>query len=237
MRAALLLGLLFPAIFAVAYDNRTSARVVSSAESALVQNYTKTLGKEWLKDFFNIDVDAFDLALQQFGNEYARLGFKPEFTLDSQDAVSQQPGSVSGIAPVPGRHPGINEFRLGLIQVGDIRQLAYDSRNVPFSLKMDTDRLIGGEWMKLETSFLLPLSWKGELAARASLPLPVLDISGIGTNWKLSSIYSNRMGISSVDAGLGTRWMGDWDLGFDSRIRFGQGIYETSQWLKLGRIF
>jgi hypothetical protein len=212
------------------------SRLVTAEESAQVQDYTTALSKDWLKKFFRIDVDVFELALRQFEFGYASLGVTPELNFgtgpQAGPTAKAETGSLLGSAP----HRAYG-FRLKLQQIGDIRHLAYDSRDVPFALKMDADRFFGGDGSKLQTSFSLPLTWKGEISARASLPLSGLDASGFGSNWRLSSIYSNRLGVSSVDTGLGTRWMGDWDIDFDSRVRFGQGIHETSQWLRFGRTF
>lgn len=226
-----------PSLFARPFQENPAGNtsgVVTSQESAAVRDYGNTLSKEWLKKIFSIDVDAFDLALQNL--KIGDVDFK---SLDSKTKF----GSMAVSQSQPGQALETTEkkraygFMLKVTRIGDIRQWAYDSRDIPFALRMDTDRLIGGAGMKMETSLSVPMSGKGGLEASASLPLGVLDASGFGTSWKLSSIYASQLGISSVDTGLGTRWMGDWDLGFDSRIRFGTGTYETSQWLKLGRTF
>jgi hypothetical protein len=200
----------------------TPTRPLNHQESSQLQDYTRTLSKDWLKELFDLDVDAIGISMQRRAEAATQFGGSG--------------ASVSGTAS-----PGY-AFSMHLEQVDDLRRLAYDPRDIPFALKLQADNFFG----PLQTSALLPLSWKDELWAKASVPLPelglplispLLNTAGFGSRWSLNSIYANRLGVNSVEAGLGTRWMGDWDFGLDSKVSFGQGERETSSWMKLGKTF
>ena len=65
----------------------------------------------------------------------------------------------------------------------------------------------------------------------------LLDWGGFNKAWDFKSSYANRLGVSSVQTGLGTQWMKIWSLNYEFRVRYGQDIYEETQWLRLGTSF
>ncbi|MES2201014.1 MAG: hypothetical protein V4498_02055 [candidate division FCPU426 bacterium] len=230
MLKVLLISVLTPcSLWAAPQDMmETPARPVSSGQISQVQEYTRSLSKEWLKELFHVDLDKLGLTLQSKARPYSQVKL--------------------GEAPAPDSPLGAAGYvvKLQFEQYDDIRRLAADLRDIPFALKMETDGALGPRRLHIKTTLYLPLSWKDELRAGASIPLPrlgrpfsssSLDTSRMLSGWKLTSAYTNRLGVSSLETGLETRLQKTWNLDLDYRVRFGQGIDEYSQWLRIGTVF
>lgn len=234
---ALLLCAWAARLFSVDAEDANS-RPASSAEVSQIQEYTRALSKEWLKDYVDIDVDAIGMRMRHL--LWRRMSPPGQ---GGQALTERGPGGESRVAG-----PGAELFAmdLQLEQYDDLRRLQADLRDIPFAIRFDADSAFFGEKVRLKTSLFLPLSWKDELRAEARMPLPslapkwvesMLNLGGFEKGWDLKSSYGNRLGVSSVQTGLGTQWLNLWTLNYEFRVRFGQDNYEESQWIRLGRDF
>jgi hypothetical protein len=211
-----------------------------SRESDEVQDYTRAVGKAWLKSALNIDVDDLTWRLKQ------------SVTMDKREASGEDGGAageaLAAAAAASADLPNavLYNMNLSFEEYDDLRRLQSDFRDIPFALKMSADAGLIHEKIRVHTTFFVPLSWKDEMHAEASMPLPalaplwvgsLLDAGGFDSGWDLKSSYGNRLGVSSVETGLGTQWMKIWSLNYEYRVRFGQDTNEESHWLKLGTSF
>ncbi len=230
MVPALLLALVLSTRLDAASEDalEPSSHPAGSREMSQIQEYTRTLSKEWLKDLFHLDLDAIGGSVQRRANPYSRMDLG---------------GVAAGASPLGGANYAVH-FRLE--QYDDIRRLVSDRRDIPFALRLEVQTSVGAGLPPISTSLYLPMSWKDELRAGASIPLPqlglpfgasTLDTDRFLSGWKLTSAYTNRLGVSSVETGLGAQWKKNWNVDLDYHIRFGQGIDEYSQWLRVGRAF
>ena len=218
--------------------NESASRPANAGEVSAVQNYGRNLGKGWIKDVFKIDVDTFGIKLGRKLQSAAGFGENGEQT-------------VPGTAPYKAGDPRggaleLYQLDLRIDQVGDLRRLSYDRRDIPFALKFHADGSLLASWLKLRTDVFIPFSWKDELRAEALIPLPDIGINplrpmeellGITPKWDLHSAYTNQLGASSLEAGLGSQWLKTWNLNLLYQVRFGQGQDEKTEWLKLGKSF
>ncbi len=221
----------------------STSRGVGGSDSMALQQYSLGVGKELIKEYLNLDVDAWALSWERRGEALARdVLYVPAGTTLGQEPSQMPGGAVAGSAmSAQTPHPRGLDLRLDL--TGDILRIK-DPRDLPVALRVSSRRRWMG--MPLETRLSIPFSWKESVEAGARVPLPqlnalpwerFLESFGLQPTWDLSSGYSNRLGVNQFETGLGTRWMENWRFDYDYRTRSGQGDFEASHWLKLGREF
>jgi hypothetical protein len=217
------------------------SRAADSQDIAKIQDYTRTLSKEWLKEYFALDLDALSWRMQRRAQEW----------INPRSGASLAPGSI-GVRGDPGAAAGeaaapvLYSMDLRIEQYDDLKRLQADVRDIPFAVKFSAEGSLFDQKLRMKTNVFLPLSWKDELRVEASVPLEapavpifggLLESAGFSQNWDLKSTYSNRLGVSALQTGIGTQWLGLWTLDYEFRMRFGQEVGDNSQWLRLGRTF
>lgn len=205
----------------------SETRPVGGAEMEELRRYGQALGKDLLRQGLGLDLDALTLRWDR------DLGFRT----GADTARAGEGRGGEGEAPTP-----LSDLRrrlsLRLEQSDDLLRLQQDLRDIPFGLSVD-GQLPLLDSRVLETRLWLPFSWRDEFRARASLPL--LPGTGGVMGLTLRSDYRNHLGMSSVEAGLGTllrpEGLGLWAVDYDFQQRFGQGTHEAIHWLKFSRSF
>lgn len=245
MRRGLLVALTLAASAHASLDAPLASptRSVGGAENMAIQQYSLGLGKELVKEYLDLDVDAWALSWERQSEAFARQVLDvPAGEAFSQDSRQMPGGAVPSSALAQGApHPRGLDIRLDM--TGDLLR-ARNLRELPMALRISGRQSWLG--LPLQTRISVPLSWNDSLVAGAKAPMPQLDVLpwerlleafGLENNWDLSSQYSNRLGVNQFETGLGTRWREDWRFDYDYRTRSGQGDFEASHWLKLGREF
>jgi hypothetical protein len=206
----------------------SSSREASGEEMSEIRGYSDRLGRELLKENLGLDLDALQVELDP-----GRVLFGRSSSGASSHANDALPGLSQGPAP------GLTGYlRLRLEQGDDLRRLQAGLREIPFGLSVSGQLPLLANLAVLETSFWVPFSWREEFRAQASLPL----LDGLqGRKLILRSDFRNQLGLSKVDAGLGTDVASDsfglWDVDYDFQRNFGQGEDEAIHWLKFSRHF
>jgi hypothetical protein len=217
-------------------DVGPTSHAPTSQENSQIQDYTRTLSKDWLKQYLDIDIDA--------------IGQRMRTTLwqnqNPTAAATLGDGSGGGAASSGSSLVTLHALDVALEPNGDVRRLQSELGDIPFAVRLNADSGFFGEALRVKTSIYVPLSPRDQMRAEARLPLPsltpewmgsLLNWGGFDSPWDFKSSYSNQMGVSSVQTGLGTQWMKLWTLNYELKYRFGQDNYEESQWLRLGRSF
>jgi hypothetical protein len=228
-----------------AEDSATRAPTGEDLEK--IHEYSDQVGKGLLRQELGLDLDSLRLKLDTNGLrlEDIRPRVRATPVADGSPLPSQAPG------PALLRDSGVRqEFSLALDQSGDLLRLRNDVRDIPFGVKVRgqlplLDRITG-----LSTELWVPFSWRDELKAEASLPLPHLKLGvvdefltglGLADHYALRSEFTNRLGVNQLGAGVGTQWssrlLGVMDLNYDYSQRSGQGLEETVHYLKLRKDF
>lgn len=205
---------------------RSPSRDVQGQDMDALRGYSDRLGKGLLRDYLGLDLDA--LALQW---DPSNLSFR-----------SSSPSAQGGAGPKSLSAPPSamsDHLSLKLEQVDDLRRLTQDLRDIPFGLSVQGTLSLGASLATLQTSLWVPFSWRDQWRAEAELPFRLDDVKG--RRYSLRSDYRNTLGLSDLEAGLGTdlNWdsLGIWGLDYDFHRRFGQGSDEAIHWLKLSRQF
>lgn len=201
----------------------SSSHAATDEEMARIRGYSDQLGRELLKEDLGIDLDALQVELDP--THYLRHESR-------QDAAAQGPGLSAGPAT------GLPSYlRLRLEQTDDLRHLQEGLNDLPFGLSLDAQLPLISDLFVLQTKLWVPLSWRQEFRAEASVPL----LKGLSHPLLLRSDYRNLLGLSHLDAGLGTGINSDsfglWAVDYDFQRNFGQGEDEAIHWLKFSRHF
>jgi hypothetical protein len=241
----------------------TSSQDASPDQVNSARDYGLGIGKSWIKSEYNIDVDAIT---RNNGMDLGKSLIKSEFNIDL-DALSDwqiwreslMPASMQGNqglggdsgAPClencePAAKNLIYNIDLRVEEDDDLRVLQSDISDIPFGVRLNADAGLLSQSVLVKTSFFMPLSWKDELRAETDMSFPslalpwmgtLMNLGGFASDWAWKSSYANRLGVSSVETGLGTQWLRIWELNYEMKMQFGQDNYEESQWLKLGTRF
>jgi hypothetical protein len=228
--------------------DQPNGRAMTDNDINAARAYSEGLGREMLKDELGLDLQNLRLQFDPSNFSLENVGSAgPARAAGSSGALggggASSPGNLAG----PARSQG---FSLSLDQSGDLLRLGRDVRDIPFGLKLQGTVPLLARLMDLQTQVWVPFSWRDELKASASVPLPgvgfgaaerLLEDLGLKDRWDLRSNYSTRLGVNQLDAGLGTQWAtqftGMMDLDYAYSQRYGQGLDETIHWLKLRKDF
>lgn len=224
-------GLSLAAALSAARAEKSPSREVESQDMGEIKRYSDQIGRAWLKDSLGLDLDA--LALEFDPRD---LSFRKPSR--SRSAASFASGSANGSgAPAVAAGPAASVssyLSLKLEQKDDLRRLQNDLRDIPFGLSVSGQLPILANLTQLETRLWVPFSWRDEFRAQAQVPF-------LDRRLTLRSDYRNQLGLSKVEAGLGTQLrpegMGVWGLDYDFQRSFGQGTDAAIHWLKLSKSF
>lgn len=209
----------------------TPALTAGTREVGELQDYTRTQALTWVKEWFEIDLDAWSRIWKKRVEGVSRW-------------QTQAAGIVEETLPLAG-HPReaalIESAQLDVEQYDDILRLRTDPLDIPFALRFEAKGLFSGRKWGWKTRVFVPFSWKDELRADLSLPFQgrALGLQGLGLGgpWDLHTRYANRLGQAELESGVTATLMTDWSLTYDYHTRFGQGLDETAHWLRLSRGF
>jgi hypothetical protein len=125
-----------------------------------------------------------------------------------------------------------------------------DMADIPFGVTMEGEIPLLTSLTALRTKIWVPFSWRDEIKASATVPLNKLSLGvadrflealNFNDHLDLRSDYRSRLGVNEFDAGLGTQWSSSFtgllDLDYDYSQRYGQGLEETTHWLKVKKDF
>jgi hypothetical protein len=210
----------------------TVSRPATTKEVDEIQGYARGLGREWISKLLGLDLFAME---QDFKRRTQALtsvtheGGKP--SIGGIEAAYTQPAYV---------------LHLDFEQYDDINRIRQDPWDIPFAFKLNAQSVLIRGLVDLKTEAFVPLSWKDELRVKAELPVRLdraawlkrsLHAAGFTSPWAVRMMWGNRLGQNLLELGAGTQWLNCWDIKWIIRQRFGQGLSENSQWLKLGLIF
>jgi hypothetical protein len=214
---------------------QASTRDVEGQDMDVLRGYGDRAAKTWLKNSLGLDLD--ELALEWEPGGSVTGGALPSL------AGTAAPGSGNGPKLSGPRKPGgdlSGRLSLRLEQSDDLLRLTRDARDVPFGLSLSGELPLSTRLQVLKTTLWVPLSWKDEWRAEASLPV-MLGTGPLARRLTLRSDLRSQLGRSQFEAGLGTVWnpggLGAWNVDYDFNRRFGQGDEEAIHWLRFSKDF
>jgi hypothetical protein len=228
---------------------QSASRPMDSQGMDAVHQYSENVGREVLKEELGVDLNALRF---QFNPRTLRL---EKIDQGGPARPSVQPTSNADLRGIPhddlaADEPVSSKLSLTVDQRGDLLRIRNDNRDLPFGVELNSEVPILRRLTALETKIWVPFSWRDEIKASAVVPLKRLKLGvtdgllrklDLNDRLDLRSDFSNRLGVNQLDAGLGTQWnsryMGLMDLDYDYSQRSGQGLEETTHWLKLRKDF
>jgi len=253
VRTAVLLVLLLAGCAGLAWAGDADPEIsksVTGREMETLQHYSRDATDDWLKRNLGLSLSDFELVWDP-----GTLSFEQRSTLDKRSQAEARKAKKN--APLITKAKSIfvrperqSSLSLSLQQSSNLGRLAGDLRDVPFGVEVKGDLPVLARLTALETRFWVPLSWKDEWRAAASLPLQWPGSKGTTTLGKelgfsrrlsLRSDLSSQLGRNAVQAGVMTDWssesLGIWTLDYDYHVKYGQGTAEAIHWLKLSKEF
>jgi len=220
-------------------DVAAPAQPVSGAVLGNLQDYGRQVGEQWLKESLGVDLQAMQIVWDPETRSFTTVG---------DLAARQRPsGSGSGQDPASGLSGTPGNISLKLTQTESLARLGEGV--IPFGLEVKGVIPLLASLNSMDARLKVPLSPYDEWRAEASLPMDLMGTTstswwrglGLGRSLALRSNISSRLGLNELEAGLGTDWrpgfFGRWNLDYDWRLKYGQGLDETTQWLKLSKNF
>jgi hypothetical protein len=205
-----------------------ASRPIQASDWETLRGYGDRAARAWLKEVAGFDLNTLGLTLGSGG----LLENRGVSRMDAASVLAPtSPGVLGG---------GTGALRLRLEQYDDLLRLLRDLRDIPFGVVVDAELELARGVELLKTSLWLPLSWKDEWRAQASLPV-ALGTGPLRRVLTLNSGVRGRLGQNQFDAGVGTvlqtgGW-GLWNVDYDFNQRFGQGAEESIHWLRFSKMF
>jgi hypothetical protein len=204
-------------------------REVTGGEMGQLRSYGRSVGKDVLKDATQIDLD-----------QLARMDLTDWLPFGNSDLgamLDDEPdGAVGGLAGRRRRRrPGMNLI-VNLQQSGDPARLLYDRQDIPFSFRVSSYARLIPDILEFQTYAYLPLSYHDEIRVGSSMPVPTLNLpffrrlmrqGGLDSTWVLDSFFTSRLGMNTLDTGLGTTVFKGWSLMYRYRYRFDDREHTT----------